>query len=364
MRELALARARESRPESAYLRRGRLACQDQDLFFEMQSYNRFDEHFDMEAEQKPLASCVYPTNGKFMISYPKLTNKPGSGQAKAGRGKTEGVKPDPKQTDQRAAEAPRAMTRAEFAVEHNFRPVASEKSFDAENELSPRVIQQELLDARAELTLVRKAHYEYKKAVEPQLAEIGRLEAEAVSNTTALVRLSGDLVKLPDIEQELAAVKAKNAELTKELVDDNDLIIRLQDKVDTVAPLTQELVTAKARIAELEAGVDPEVEKLKQETLRLEAELTDSTKTRQELDAAKVESAKTQQELDAAKLEIEGLKAGVPDTGKLHATINILRQHLADIRVSVKADLVDSTIGFKDKMEKLDTQLDAWVPPA
>lgn len=327
----------------------------------MQRYNKFDEHFDTESEQKPLA-CAYATNGALVFSHPKPTNKPGSGQAKAGRVKLEGVKPDPKQTDQ----APRAMTRAEFAVERDLTPVASEKSFDPADELSPRVMmEQELLDARAELTRVRKAHYEYKKAVEPQLAEIGRLEGEAVSNTAALVRLSVDVGKLPKIEQELAAAKAKNAELTTELVDDNDIIIALQQKVGTIAPLEQELVDARARIAELEAGVDPQVENLRLEALRLEAAMTDSAKTRQELDAAKLESAKTQQELDAATARILKLEDDLEKTSvtrdELGETTRVNKARLCEIHAVVDAAVGENQKACKSRMEAFKPKLDAWA---
>ena len=323
----------------------------------MQSYNKFDEFF--EPEQKP-TSYIFVPDASMIYS----SRKPAaSGQAKTtDRVKSTGVKPEP--ADQRA-EAPRQLTRAEFAAEHNFRPVASEKSFDPEDELSPRVIQQELLDARAEMSHLRAAYYEYKKAVEPQLAEIGRLEAEAVSNTTALVRLSVDIGKLPKIEQEMATLKAKNAELLKELVDDNDLIVELRDKVGTIAPLTQELVTAKARIAELETVADPELEKFRLELIRLETALTDSAKTQQELDAAKVESAKTQQALDAATARILKLEDDLEKTSvtrdELGETTRVNKARLCEIHSVVDAAVGENQKACKSRMEAFKPKLDAWA---
>jgi len=336
MRELALARARESRPDSAYLRRGRLACQDQDLFFEMQSYNKFDEHFDTEPEQKPLASCIYPTNGKFMISYPKLTNKPGSGQAKAGRGKPTGVKPDPKQSAP-VAEAPRAMTRVEFAAEHEF-AAGSEKSLNPEDPDCPRMqnlhLGRTLQDVREQLQEAREEHLAYKAAVLPLLeqykgeaAKIDPLEKQLEKAKTNISGFVYQIRRLVPFEQEMPVEKAKNAELT------------------------QELVTAKARIAELEAGVDPELERLNQETLRLEAALTDSTKTRQELDAA-----------TARILELEDdLKKTQVTRDELAETNSVNKTRLRDILAVLDVAVTESPKACKTKMEALKPKMDVWA---
>lgn len=324
----------------------------------MQSYNEFDEHFDTEPEQKRSPYIVVHDEkmATMMLSFPTLTSlarKPGSGQAKTDRVKLERVKPEPKQ----AAQAPRALTRAEFAVEHRL-AAASEKSFDPENPNSPRVQTLALTEANVELTQtlrgVEQKFMQYKAAIMPRLAQyeedvarIEPLKAELVKTKDMFEKLSYQVRRLTPFELEVIAEKARYAELVKERDDDNVTILGLQLKVDTIVPLTQELDAAKARIVELEAGVDPELERLKQETLRLEAALTESTKTQQELDAAKLEIRDTETLRD-----------------ELHAKINVLRQHLADIRVGVKADLVDTSKTFKIKMEILDAKLDAWVPPA
>ena len=282
-----------------------------------------------------------------MISYPKLTNKPGSGQAKAGRVKLEGVKPDPKQTDQ----APRAMTRAEFAVEHEF-AAGSEKSLNPEDPDCPRMqnlhLGRTLQDVREQLKEAREEHIAYKAAVLPLLeqykgeaAKIDPLEKQLEKAKNDISGFVFQIRRLVPFEQEMPEEKAKNAKLTQELVD------------------------AKARIAELEAGVDPELERLKQETLRLEAELTASVRTQQALDAAKLDSAKTRQELDAATARILELEDDLKKTqitrDEEAETNSVNKTRLREILAVLDVAVTDGPGACKTKIDALKPKMDVWA---
>jgi len=205
-----------------------------------------------------------------------------------------------------------------------------------------------LQDVREQLKEAREEHIAYKAAVLPLLeqykgeaAKIDPLEKQLEKAKNDISGFVFQIRRLVPFEQEMPEEKAKNAKLT------------------------QELVTAKARIAELEAGVDPEIEQLKQETLRLEAALTASVRTQQALDAAKLDSTKTQQELDAATAKIieleDDLKRTQVTRDEEAETNSVNKTRLREILAVLDVAVTGSPSACKTKMDALKPKMDVWA---
>jgi hypothetical protein len=215
----------------------------------MTSRTYYEDFFATEPEQKPITYTGFVLDNSMLLHY----RQPASGQAKTV--KPTGAKPEPK--PKQHAEAPRVMTRDEFAVENRL-AAGSEKSLNPEDPDCPRMqnlhLGRTLQDVREQLKEARDEHLAYKAAVLPLLeqykgeaAKIDPLEKQLDKFKNDISGYVFQIRRLMPFEQEMPAEKAKNAELTQELVD------------------------AKAKIVVLEAGVDPEVEKLKQDTLHFNA---------------------------------------------------------------------------------------------